>query len=68
MINQFCNFQTKPSVKITLHSGKSYIRTLVELTPNDVIIIGTDGYKYIISLAEIDAIHANRDDKWLRLA
>lgn len=46
MINEIKKFKTKPSVKITLHSGNSYIRTLIELTPTDAVIIGTDRAKY----------------------
>ena len=56
MINEIKKFKTKPSVKITLHSGNSYVRTLIELTDNEVIIIGTDRSKYTISkqlIAEI---------------
>ena len=49
MINEIKKFKTKPSVKITLHSGNSYIRTLIELTDNEVVIIGTDRAKYNIS-------------------
>ena len=56
MINEIKKFKTKPSVKITLHSGNSYVRTLIELTDNEVVIIGTDRAKYNISkdlIAEI---------------
>ena len=56
MINEIKKFKTKPSVKITLHSGNSYVRTLIELTPTDVIIIGTDRAKYNISKELIESI------------
>ena len=56
MINEIKKFKTKTSVKITLNSGNSYVRTLIELTPTEIIIIGTDRSKYTISkqlIAEI---------------
>lgn len=56
MINEIKKFKTKPSVKITLHSGNSYVRTLIELTENEVVIIGTDRAKYNISKDLIESI------------
>ena len=56
MINEIKKFKTKPSVKITLHSGNSYVRTLIELTDNEVVIIGTDRAKYNISKELIESI------------
>jgi hypothetical protein len=56
MINEIKKFKTKPIVKITLHSGNSYVRTLIELTPIDAIIIGTDRAKYNISKQLIESI------------
>lgn len=56
MINEIKKFKTKPSVKITLHSGNSYVRTLIELTDNEVVIIGTDRAKYNISKDLISTI------------
>lgn len=56
MINEIRKFKTKPSVKITLHSGNSYLRTLIELTENEVVIIGTDRAKYNISKDLIESI------------
>lgn len=56
MINEIKKFKTKPIVKITLHSGNSYVRTLIELTNNEVVIIGTDRAKYNISKDLISTI------------
>ncbi len=56
MINEITKFKTKPSVKITLHSGNSYVRTLLEITENEVVIIGTDRAKYTISKDLIELI------------
>jgi hypothetical protein len=56
MINEVRKFKTKPSVKITLHTGNSYVRTLIELMPTYVIIIGTDRQKYNISKELIESI------------
>ena len=56
MINEIKIFKTKPSVKITLHSGNSYVRTLIELTDKEVVIIGTDRSKYTISKQSIESI------------